>query len=54
MLRIGEYTGLVKIYGLTGNIVAEGQSLFGYMPVKLSQGIYIIHTNMGNVKLVTK
>lgn len=54
MLRIADYTGLVKIYGLTGNVVAEGQSLFGYLPVKLSKGIYIVHTAIGNVKLITR
>jgi hypothetical protein len=53
-LRLGDYTGLVKVYNLTGSLVAEGQSVFGYMAVKLEQGLYIVNTSIGNAKLLVK
>jgi len=54
MLRLSDYTGQVKVYNLTGGLVAEGQSVFGYMPVKLSNGLYVVSTSVGNAKLIVR
>ena len=53
-LRLGDYTGQVKVYNLTGGLIAEGQSVFGYMPVKLSNGVYVVSTTAGNAKLIVR
>lgn len=54
MLRINDYTGTVKVFSLTGSLVAEGQSVFGYMPVNLEKGLYIVNTGVGNAKLFVR
>lgn len=51
LLRIADYTGTVRIYGLTGNLIAEKQSVFGFAQVYLQKGIYIVNTTKGNAKL---
>lgn len=53
-LKINDYTGLVKVYNVAGSLVAEGQSVFGYMTVKLDRGLYIVNTNLGNAKVLVK
>ena len=53
-LRINDYTGNVKIYNVTGRLISEGQSIFGYMPVKLEKGLYIVNTSIGNGKFIVK
>ena len=54
VLKMNDYTGLVRIYGLTGNLVAEKQSVFGFAQVNLQKGIYIVNTTEGNAKLFIK
>jgi len=53
-LRINNYTGLVKVYSVAGSLVAEGQSILGYMTVKLERGLYIVNTGIGNAKVLVK
>ncbi len=54
VLRVGDYTGTVRIYSVTGSLLLQGQSVFGYMPVRLEKGVYIISTSVGNAKLVAR
>ncbi|MDD3322329.1 MAG: hypothetical protein PHS59_12885 [Paludibacter sp.] len=54
VLRIDDYTGIVKVYNVAGKLISEGQSVFGYMSVKLEKGIYIANTSLGNIKLIAK
>lgn len=54
MLRINDYTGIVKVYNMTGSLVAEGQSVSGYMNARLTSGVYIIKTDIGNAKFLVK
>lgn len=54
VLKMNDYTGVVRIYGLTGNLVAEKQSVFGFAQVNLQKGIYIVNTTEGNAKLFIK
>lgn len=51
MLRTGDYTGRVRIFSVSGSLVADVQSVFGYATVRLQQGIYILNTAEGNVKI---
>lgn len=53
-LRINDYTGFVKVYNVAGSLVAEGQSIFGYMTLKLDKGLYIVNTTLGNAKVLVK
>jgi len=53
-LVVGDYTGIVKVYTVNGKLVANGQSVFGYMPLSLQKGIYIVDTAVGKTKLVVK
>ena len=52
ILEIGEYTGMVNIYNVTGSLVGSKQAVFGNLPVQLSQGVYIIQTAEGVSKLL--
>ena len=54
VLRTGDYTGLVRVYNISGSRVADVQSVFGYASVQLQQGIYIVNTSEGNVKIVVQ
>lgn len=51
VLRTGEYTGKVRIYTISGTMVADVQSVFGYAGVQLQKGIYVVNTSLGNVKI---
>jgi len=54
VLKLADYTGMVRVYGLAGNLVAEKQSVFGFAQVNLQKGIYIVNTTEGNAKLFVK
>ncbi|NCB67654.1 MAG: hypothetical protein EOM47_02250 [Bacteroidia bacterium] len=54
VLKLSDYTGLVRVYGLAGNLVAEKQVVFGYAQMQLNKGIYIVNTAEGNAKLFVK
>lgn len=54
VLRLSDYTGRVRVYGITGNLITEKQSVFGYTQLDLQKGIYIINTAKGNTKLFVK
>lgn len=54
LLKLADYTGMVRIYGLAGNLVAEKQSVFGFTQLNLQKGIYIVNTAEGNAKLFVK
>lgn len=51
-LIVGDYTGLVKVYAVNGKLVANGQAIFGYMPLKLQKGVYVVETTQGKCKLM--
>lgn len=53
-LRTTDYTGTVQVYSITGRLIAEGQSVFGFYNVKLDKGLYIVKTNIGNSKLIVQ
>lgn len=50
-LLIGDYTGLVNVYTINGTLMAKGQAVFGYMPLNIQKGIYLIETTQGKCKL---
>jgi lysophospholipase L1-like esterase len=52
ILKMNEYTGLVKIYDIAGKTICDGQSVFGQLAVKLTQGNYLVKTNSGISKLL--
>ncbi len=54
VLRTGDYTGRVRIYSISGSLVADVQSELGYSSVKLQSGIYILNTADGNVKIAVR
>lgn len=54
LLRLADYTGIVRVYGVAGNLVAEKQSVFGFAQINLQKGIYLINTSEGNAKLFVK
>ena len=49
---IGEYTGMVTIYNVTGSLIVNKQAVFGNLPVQLSKGVYIIQTSEGVGKIL--
>jgi hypothetical protein len=51
-LRINDYTGQVRIDDLAGKRVGEGRMQSGYFPVSLTRGIYVVGTEIGNIKLL--
>ncbi|ODT56815.1 MAG: hypothetical protein BGP01_11095 [Paludibacter sp. 47-17] len=51
VLRTGDYTGRVRVYGISGNQVADVQSVFGYATLQLQKGVYVVSTSLGNVKI---
>jgi hypothetical protein len=50
-LKVDDYTGKVEISDITGRVLSAGQAVFGYYPVHLSEGIYIIFTEKENTTL---
>jgi len=54
MLKIDDYTGTVRVYGLAGNLIAEKQSVFGFAQINLLKGVYIVNTTEGNAKLLIR
>lgn len=54
MLKLEEYTGTVRIYGLAGNLIAEKQSVFGFAQINLLKGVYLVNTTEGNAKLMVR
>ncbi len=54
VLKIGDYTGRINVFSLTGSLVAEGQSVFGYTQMNLQRGVYIVTTSKGNLKLFVR
>ncbi len=54
MLYLGDYEGAVRVYNMTGSLVSEGQSVYGYMNVKLTSGVYIVKTQVGNAKFIVR
>lgn len=52
MMFIGEYTGMVTIYNVTGSLIVNKQAVFGNLPVQLSKGVYIIQTSEGVGKIL--
>lgn len=53
-LVVGDYTGVVKVYAVNGKLVANGQSVFGYMPLQLPKGVYVVETTQGRCKLLVR
>lgn len=51
VLRTGDYTGRVRLYTISGSLVADTQSVFGYAAMQLQKGIYVVSTSLGNVKI---
>lgn len=51
-VRMGDYTGRVKLFDTTGKMIVEGQAIFGYFPVTLAKGMYIVRTDIGSAKLI--
>lgn len=47
-----EYTGQVAVYSISGKLVSEGQSVFGYYSVSLDKGLYFVKTKLGIAKLI--
>ena len=51
-ILVSDYTGEVKVFDISGKKIKNGQSTFGYFPVSLSKGIYLIQTSGNNFKLL--
>jgi lysophospholipase L1-like esterase len=54
VLKINNYTGLVKIFDVSGKAIYVGQSVFGQLPVTLTNGNYLVKTDLGNTKLLVR
>lgn len=53
-LIVGNYSGLVSIYDMTGRTISKGMSADGRMNLALKQGFYIVKTNAGTAKIGVK
>lgn len=51
-LKIKDYSGKIQITDFSGKILFNGRSENGQSKISLNQGVYILSTNAGNVKLV--
>ncbi len=50
-IRILNYSGLVRVFGIEGRKIAEGPAYDGVFSVNLKTGIYIVNTTIGNTKI---
>jgi hypothetical protein len=53
-IHLNDFTGIVKVFGVDGKLVKEGNAIFGYLPVQLAKGLYIVNTTQGSSKLIIK
>jgi hypothetical protein len=51
-IHLNDFTGIVKVFGVDGKLVKEGNAIFGYLPVQLAKGLYIVNTTQGSSKLI--
>jgi len=50
-LKLNDYTGKVIVFDISGRALSLGQAVFGYFPVHLTQGLYIVSTDKGTASL---
>lgn len=53
-IYIGDYNGKVQIINLAGQVVSAGYAQNGIYPIAPKQGIYIIKTTVGSVKIAIR
>ncbi len=44
-LKLNDYTGKVEVFDVSGRKISAGQSVFGYFPVHLTEGLYVVFTD---------
>jgi len=53
-LSLGDYTGVVNIYNVTGKLVSKREAMLGCLKVNLQQGLYIVKAGTSTSKLIVK
>lgn len=54
LLKISDYTGIVKVYSVTGGLIAEKFAVSGQVPLFLEKGTYIVKSGLTVSKLLVK